>query len=127
MKETKSKKREQERMETAIKKVIDIFGDEYAYSAVAIHKKSGIVSVLDSCNKGDYKDMNYIGGAYSEVLNLCIENDENENPAIRLFNVFMDIIFEQAKKSEGVRLGLISELEKLGKKAVEININQKAN
>lgn len=141
MGKTESKKADMaaKKVENATKKMLDILGDDFYYAAVIVDKEGYAVSMFDSCDH-NVKDsavnraankasMNALTNAIGRVLEASLENDEDEmdNPAIRMFNTFASVMFGMAEKNENIRNGLIEELSSLGTPAKVVKINQISN
>ena len=127
------------KVENATKKMLDILGDDFYYTAIIVDKDGYAVSVFDSCSNNDEnsavnKAMNKVGlniltKAIGRILEASLENDEDEtnNPAIRMFNTFASVMLGMAEKNEGIRNGLIEELSSLGTPAKVVNMKKISN
>lgn len=141
MGKTESKKADMaaKKVENATKKTLDILGDDFHYAAVIVDKEGYAVSMFDSCDHNvndsavnraaNQASMNALTKAIGRVLEASLEDDEDEmdNPAIRMFNTFASVMFGMAEKNENIRIGLIEELSSLGTPAKVVKINQISN
>ena len=127
------------KVENATKKMLDILGDDFYYTAIIVDKDGYAVSVFDSCSNNDEnsavnKAMNKVGlniltKAIGRILEASLENDEDEtnNPAIRMFNTFASVMLGMAEKNEGIRNGLMEELSSFGTPAKVVNMKKISN
>lgn len=141
MEKTENKKANMaaKKVENATKKMLDILGDDFYYTAIIVDKDGYAVSVFDSCSNNDEnsavnKAMNKVGlniltKAIGRILEASLENDEDEtnNPVIRMFNTFASVMLGMAEKNEGIRNGLIEELSSLGTPAKVVNMKKISN
>lgn len=141
MEKTENKKANMatKKVENSTKKMLDILGDDFYYAAIIVDKEGYAVSVFDSCSNNDEnsavnKAMNKVGlniltKAIGRILEASLENDEDEmnNPAIRMFNTFASVMLGLAEKNEGIRNGLIEELSSLGTPAKVVNMKKISN
>lgn len=141
MEKTENKKANMaaKKVENATKKMLDILGDDFYYAAIIVDKEGYAVSVFDSCSNNDEKSavnnaMNKVGlniltKAIGRILEASLENNEDEmnNPAIRMFNTFASVMLGMAEKNEGIRNGLMEELSSLGTPAKVVNMKKISN
>ena len=141
MGKTESKKADMaaKKVENATRKTLDILGDDFHYAAVIVDKEGYAVSMFDSCDHNakdsvvnraaNMASMNALTKAIGRVLEASLENNDDEmnNPAIRMFNVFSSVILGMAENNENIRIGLIEELSSLGTPAKVVKMNKVSN